>query len=571
MKLSEFLRIYSMRSRNLMWFLGAGASASARVPTATDLMWSFKRTIYCSEQRVPLKMFDNLSDEHTRSRIQGYLDSTHRFPSAGAPDEYAALFEYAFPDPKDRRTKLDALLSGAQPSYGHNVLAAMMKLDFARVIWTTNFDRLVEDAAYGSFGTSSRLAVAAIDSAPTALRALNDGSFPLLVKLHGDFQSERLKNTRDELREQEVELRRALFEGCRRFGLIVSGYSGRDESIMDVLEEAAKTQGGFPAGLFWMARSGGAGFERVQKLISLARKAGNDAYMVEVETFDELLGDIFTQMPDIPDDITQKFGKRTGRLSHAPMPPEEGTFPAIRLNALPVVQLPTVCRLLACKIGGTRAVVEAIKASGEDVIAVRRKVGVIGFGSDTAMRRTFDRHDIKSFDVHQIEFKRLAFDSAESGIVSEALARALARRAALGLMRRRSCYRLVVEDSADRSFARIRALLGVSDVAPGTSIRTRPALDVRLDVRFDAAWLLVEPSIAFDSSPASGDVEKARDFVKERLAKLYNRQYSELLDAWMTRFFGSDSEMRISAFGIADGLDASFTISRTSAFTWCQA
>lgn len=574
MQISEFLRLYSMRSQNLMWFLGAGASASARVPTATDLMWSFKRAIYCSEQRVPLKMFDNLSDEYTRNRIQAYLDSTHRFPPAGAPDEYAALFEYSFPDPKDRRTRLDALLSGAQPSYGHNVLAAMMKLELARVVWTTNFDRLVEDAAYESFGTSSRLTVADIDSARTALRALNDGSFPLLVKLHGDFQSERLKNTKDELRDQEVELRQALLEGCRRFGLIVSGYSGRDESIMKVLEEAAKTKEGFPAGLFWMVRSDGVVFERVQKLILLARQAGNDAHLVEVETFDELLGDIFAQLPNVPDDVMQRFGNRAGRLSHAPMPAEKGTFPAIRLNALPVVQLPAVCRMLDCRIGGTRAVLEAVKASGEDVIAVRRKIGVIGFGSDGAMRRTFDGHDIKSFDVHQIELRRLAFDSAEFSIVSEALARALARRAGLGLTRRRSCHRLIIEDGAANgsSCARIKALSGVSDIIPGTSIHARPALDVRLDVRFDAAWLLVEPSIAFSAcSSSDDDVEKAKDYVRERLARLYNRQYSELLDAWMVRFFGSDNKMRISALGISDGPDAPFTIARTSAFTWRQA
>src|SRR2546423_1609493 len=36
MKLSEFLRIYPIRAKNLMWFLGADASSGARVPTATD-------------------------------------------------------------------------------------------------------------------------------------------------------------------------------------------------------------------------------------------------------------------------------------------------------------------------------------------------------------------------------------------------------------------------------------------------------------------------------------------------------------------------------------------------------
>lgn len=570
MKLSEFLRIYPVRAKNLMWFLGAGASASARVATASDLIWSFKRTIYCSEQKVSPKAFDNLSDENARRRIQTYLDGTIRFPPAGDPDEYAALFEYAYPDAKDRRTRLDALLSGAQPSYGHKVLAALMKLGLTRVTWTTNFDRVVEDAAHASFGTSSRLTVATIDSAPTALRALNEGSFPLLVKLHGDFQSERLKNTKAELREQEAELRHALAEGCRRFGIVVAGYSGRDHSVMDALEEAARTTGSFPAGLFWIVRLDGIVFERVAKLIELARVRGTDAHLVEVETFDELLGDMFTQLHDVPDDIAQQVGKRVERFSYAPMPDDAGTYPAIRLNALPITELPTVCRLLECTVGNTEAVMEAIRSSGENVVATRRRIGVIGFGSDAAIRRTFDPYVITNFDVHQIEFKRLAFDSAEFGIVSAALARALTRGRGLRSIRKRSGYRLTAENDADASFAPIKKLLNISGTVPGTSILARPALDVRLDVRFGRAWLLMEPTIMFDEASSPSDVEKARDYVRERLAKLYNRQYSELLDAWIERLFDSENELRISALGIADGLDAAFAISRTTAFTWRQ-
>lgn len=570
MKLSEFLRIYPVRAKNLMWFLGAGASASARVATASDLIWSFKRTIYCSEQKVSPKAFDDLSDENARRRIQTYLDGTNRFPPAGDPDEYAALFEYAYPDAKDRRTRLDALLSGAQPSYGHKVLAALMKLGLTRVTWTTNFDRVVEDAAHASFGTSSRLTVATIDSAPTALRALNEGSFPLLVKLHGDFQSERLKNTKAELREQEAELKYALVEGCRRFGIMIAGYSGRDYSVMDALEEAARTTGSFPAGLFWIVRSDGIVFERVAKLIELARARGTDAHLVEVETFDELLGDMFTQLHDVPDDVAQQVGKRVERFSYAPMPDDAGTYPAIRLNALPITELPTVCRLLECTVGNTEAVMEAIRSSGENVVATRRRIGVIGFGSDAAIRRTFDPYVITNFDVHQIEFKRLAFDSAEFSIVSAALARALTRGRGLRSIRKRSGYRLTAENGADASFARIKKLLNVSGTVPGTSILARPALDVRLDVRFGRAWLLMEPTIMFDGASSPSDVEKARDYVRERLAKLYNHQYSELLDAWIERLFDSENELRISALGIADGLDAVFAISRTTAFTWRQ-
>lgn len=570
MKLPEFLRIYPVRARNLMWFLGAGASAAARVPTATDLMWSFKRTIYCSEQKMSPKVLDDLSDENTRRRIQTYLDATNRFPPIGDPDEYAAVFEHAYPDPKDRRTRLDAFLSGAQPSYGHTILAALMRLDLARLVWTTNFDRVVEDAAHKAFGTSSHLTVATIDSASTALRALNDGSYPVLVKLHGDFQSERLKNTKAELREQEVELRRALGEACRRFGMIVAGYSGRDHSIMDVLEDAARTKGSFPAGLFWMVRSDGIVFDRVAKVVEIARTSGIDAHLVEVETFDELLGDLFTQLHDVPDDIASQVAKRVERFSLAPMPEGAPTFPVIRLNALPIAELPTVCRLVECTIGNAKAVQEAIQTSGENVIATRKNIGVIGFGSDHAVRQTFEPHAITKFDIHQIEFKRLAFESAEFSIVSAALVRALTRGRGLRWVRRRPAYRLTPENDADTRISRIKKIMSVGSVVPGTGIACRPALDIRMDVRFGRAWLLIEPSLTFDEPNTAADGEKARDFVREHLARLYNQQHSDLLDAWIDRIFGTATELRLTALGIADGLDAPFALSRTTAFTWRQ-
>src|SRR3954452_21505632 len=38
----DFSRRFSMRAKNLMWLLGADASASAGIPTAWDMIWEFK-------------------------------------------------------------------------------------------------------------------------------------------------------------------------------------------------------------------------------------------------------------------------------------------------------------------------------------------------------------------------------------------------------------------------------------------------------------------------------------------------------------------------------------------------
>jgi hypothetical protein len=48
MKLDEFLRLHALRAPNVAWLLGAGASAAAGIPTAFDMIWDFKRTLFCA-------------------------------------------------------------------------------------------------------------------------------------------------------------------------------------------------------------------------------------------------------------------------------------------------------------------------------------------------------------------------------------------------------------------------------------------------------------------------------------------------------------------------------------------
>ena len=144
----DFACRFSLRASNLMWFLGAGTSASAGLPTAMDLVWEFKQKLFVSQRRGSLQAVSDLSQPNVRERLQAHMDSLGLSPS-GAPDEYAALFEAVYPAESDRRKFLDAKLAGAKPSYGHMALAVLMRERLTRLVWTTNFDALVADAAPG--------------------------------------------------------------------------------------------------------------------------------------------------------------------------------------------------------------------------------------------------------------------------------------------------------------------------------------------------------------------------------------------------------------------------------------
>ena len=64
MKIEDFLRFYPLRSQNIMWFVGAGASAAAGIPTAGDLIRKFKSNLYCAKQKVSVWAAAGLVDTH---------------------------------------------------------------------------------------------------------------------------------------------------------------------------------------------------------------------------------------------------------------------------------------------------------------------------------------------------------------------------------------------------------------------------------------------------------------------------------------------------------------------------
>jgi hypothetical protein len=105
--------------------------------------------------------------------------------------------------------------------------------------------------------------------------------------MHGDYRYDQLKNTPEELQAQEAELRQALIAQARDTSLIVSGYSGRDQSLMDSLRAAYAEEG--TGILYWCGFTDGDVPEHVAALVAHARAHGRQAYYVQTLGFDDLL------------------------------------------------------------------------------------------------------------------------------------------------------------------------------------------------------------------------------------------------------------------------------------------
>jgi len=63
------------RDQPLLVFLGAGASMSSGMPSATQCIWEWKRSIFLTNNPGLERQFDELSLPSVRQRIQRWLES----------------------------------------------------------------------------------------------------------------------------------------------------------------------------------------------------------------------------------------------------------------------------------------------------------------------------------------------------------------------------------------------------------------------------------------------------------------------------------------------------------------
>ena len=350
-ELSAFARSFSQRAPRLAWFLGAGASAQSFVPTADQLVDVLLRQIYCTERAFSIDSID-LADRHERRRLRQIYSDQQGLPPDDDPSFYSEVFERAYASSQDRAAFIESQVREAIPNYGHQVLAALVAADRLRLVLTSNFDPLIERAINpmldGEFLDGRQLEIADLDNPGRARRALEAERWPLMVKIHGDYRSEHLKNISYELRKQDTELRRTVTSALTRFGLVVSGYSGRDESVVEMFRDVLLLPTPYPAGLVWVKRPQEEIATNVLNLLSDARSAGVETSVVTASSFVDLATRL-QQVTSLPAPVRTWLSARVPslvrRAEPAPSGPT-GTAPILQLNALPVVQLPFEARSL---------------------------------------------------------------------------------------------------------------------------------------------------------------------------------------------------------------------------------
>jgi hypothetical protein len=215
------------------FLLGSGISREAGVPTGEQVFWQAIGELY--------RLENTTSETPDHAALTTWMEENDR-----ADLGYSEILEQLVPDRATRRDYLAKHFEGKEPGPSHEELAALAAEGAVKVFVTTNFDRLLEHALQAR-GIEPVLITSAADLASAPRREHADC---YVIKPHGDYLQETIRNTPEELAELEPKLAAELAEIFDRFGVVVLGYSGSDPAISELLQRRISRYG-----LYWVARS----------------------------------------------------------------------------------------------------------------------------------------------------------------------------------------------------------------------------------------------------------------------------------------------------------------------------
>jgi NAD-dependent SIR2 family protein deacetylase len=584
----QLSRIIEVQGGQLAWLVGAGASAMSNIPTASALILRFKHELYCSLNGLDVQDVDP-SDKRVRKLIEDYFNGRNGLPPIGDPDEYSIAFETVYPSADARADFIAALCRGRRPNYGHYVLAALMAVERLGVAFTTNFDDLIESGAQSLFDSAAidprpTVVVAGLGEPDLASRALHKSTWPLIAKLHGDFRSVRLKNTVAELTQQDEEMRRVFRSACNRFGLVIVGYSGRDQSVMTVLAQALDDAGSFPAGINWCYRLTEPPADTVVEFLTAAAATGRTVMAVPVDNFIEFAGTI-ERAVRFPANVRTDLAQRRPPAIVTPAPFPTGhtrSYPILRLNAVPVMMPSQVQRLSENAPSDLAAINEAVRRARIRALVARRSGGqLVAVGHDAQLAEVLRPLGISLTEqLEELNWGAATVDPADLGLALDAITIGLGRTDGLRHVLSRRAHQVRVADSKLSSLERLRSACGsLMGTVPRTSLAWAEAVQLTIERRNAIWWLLVGPEIWV--SPASGPVTDenrddwradraaAAEFVRNRRATRYNREANAILDAWVRLLCNGRGPREVRTWNLVpgDGIDPAFTIGGLTAFS----
>jgi len=229
--------------------LGSGLSRAAEIPTGWEITVDLVRRVALAQ-----------GVEDQPDWVAWYRDRTGEEPN------YSTLLEELASSPDERRSILHSYIEPTEedreegrkvPTAAHNAIADLVRGGYIRVIVTTNFDRLMENALR-EHGIEPTV-VASVDALAGAEPITHSACY--ILKLHGDYKDARILNTEEELSGYPAQYDGLLDRILDEHGLIVCGWSGEwDHALRAAFFRAPNRR----YSMFWAGRGGlGAGAQEL--------------------------------------------------------------------------------------------------------------------------------------------------------------------------------------------------------------------------------------------------------------------------------------------------------------------
>jgi hypothetical protein len=223
--------------------LGSGASTGAGIPTGWGVVENLVRKVAAAanENLEPTGDWEAWWQSYSKGEELGYSSLLKQLAST-APARQALLKGFFEPSADDREDGLKV------PGPAHRAIAELVARGTIRVIITTNFDRLIEQALEAE-GVMPQ--VISTDAAFANMEPLQHTK-ATVIKLHGDYANLEQRNTVEELSKYPKATSAQLGRVLDEYGLVVSGWSGEwDHALVAAIEASSNRRYPF----YWTARS----------------------------------------------------------------------------------------------------------------------------------------------------------------------------------------------------------------------------------------------------------------------------------------------------------------------------
>lgn len=207
--------------------VGSGISRSSGIPTGWEVTLDLIRKIAVLEKQDPGEHPDEWYKNHFEQEPD-YSDILERITNTKS-ERINVLRSYFEPNAEE-------LEEGKKtPTLAHKQIARLVKDGYIRVIITTNFDRLLENA------------LTAVGVEPTVISNPDhiESTIPLvhspitIVKINGDYLDTKFLNIKSELEEYDQRMVSYINFIANNYGLITCGWSAKwDIGLVKILKEA---------------------------------------------------------------------------------------------------------------------------------------------------------------------------------------------------------------------------------------------------------------------------------------------------------------------------------------------